>query len=136
MRTTRVSSLSRRNSGPLRAVFLASLAATLAACSGGAPDANATAKASIPVEVASARHQSITANYSGTATLEAVGQASVVAKTTGIVLELPVEEGMYVRKGQLLLALDDDSARNKLAQASATLRNATRARSRASGVWA
>lgn len=124
MRTTRVFSLSRRNSGPLRAIFLASLTATLAACGGGASDTHATAKASIPVEVASARHQSITANYSGTATLEAVGQASVVAKTTGIVLELPVEEGMYVKKGQLLLALDDDSARNKLAQATATLRKA------------
>ena len=125
MRTTRVSSLSRRRSGLLRAAFLLSLAATLAACGGnGGPDANATAKASIPVEVASARHQSITANYSGTATLEAVGQASVVAKTTGIVLELPVEEGMYVKKGQLLLALDDDSARNRLAQATATLRKA------------
>jgi membrane fusion protein (multidrug efflux system) len=125
MRTTRVSPLSHRHSGPLRALFLLSLAATLAACGGGGgPDADATAKASIPVEVASARHQSITANYSGTATLEAVGQASVVAKTTGIVLELPVEEGMYVKKGQLLLALDDDSARNKLAQASATLRKA------------
>lgn len=126
MRTTRVSSLSRRQSGPLRAVFLLSLAVSLAACGGGggASEANSTAKASIPVEVASARHQSITANYSGTATLEAVGEASVVAKTSGIVLQLPVEEGMYVKKGQLLLALDDDAARNKLAQASATLRKA------------
>jgi membrane fusion protein, multidrug efflux system len=125
MRTTRVSFLSRRTTGPLRAVLLLSLAAILAACGGGAADdAKTTAKASIPVEVASARHQSITANYSGTATLEAVGQASVVAKTTGIVLELPVEEGMYVKKGQLLLALDDDSARNRLAQATATLRKA------------
>ena len=125
MRTTRVSPLSRRSSGPLRAAFLLALASSLAACGGGGgPDANATAKASIPVEVAPARHQSITANYSGTATLEAVGQASVVAKTTGIVLQLPVEEGMYVQKGQLLLALDDDAARNKLAQASATLRKA------------
>lgn len=125
MRTTRVSPLSRRSSGPLRAAFLLALAVSLAACGGGGgPDANATAKASIPVEVAPARHQSITANYSGTATLEAVGQATVVAKTTGIVLQLPVEEGMYVQKGQLLLALDDDAARNKLAQASATLRKA------------
>ncbi|HEX7769846.1 MAG TPA: efflux RND transporter periplasmic adaptor subunit [Dokdonella sp.] len=107
-------------------MFLASLVASLAACGGGGDgaDAKASAKASIPVEVASARHQPITANYSGTATLEAVGQASVVAKTSGIVLDLPVEEGMYVEKGQLLLAIDDESARNKLAQASATLRKA------------
>lgn len=124
MRTTRVSPLSRRHSGPLRTLFPLSLALALAACGGGGPAADTSAKASIPVEVASASHQSITANYSGTATLEAVGQASVVAKTSGIVLQLPVEEGMYVEKGQLLLALDDDSARNRLAQASATLRKA------------
>lgn len=101
--------------------------AMLAACSGGAngaKDQDASAHASIPVEVASANHQSVTAHYSGTATLEAVGDAQVVSKTTGIVLKMLVEEGMRVQKGQLLAMLDDDLARNKLAQATATLRKA------------
>ncbi len=48
----------------------------------------------------SAAQQAVTANYSGTATLEAVGDAQVVAKTSGIVLKLPVEEGMHVSKGE------------------------------------
>ncbi|MFI4968866.1 MAG: efflux RND transporter periplasmic adaptor subunit [Lysobacterales bacterium] len=105
--------------------FVAALA-LIAGCSGdNAPgkDANAS-QASIPVEVASASHQAITANYSGTATLEAVGDAQVVSKTTGIVLKLLVEEGMHVRQGQVLAMLDDDLARNKLAQAAATLKKA------------
>jgi membrane fusion protein (multidrug efflux system) len=100
------------------------LATLVAACGkGGAPAADKAAEhASIPVEVAAASQQSITANYSGTATLEAVGDAQVVSKTTGIVLKILVEEGMHVEKGQLLALLDDDAARNKLAQATGTLR--------------
>jgi membrane fusion protein (multidrug efflux system) len=110
----------------LQRCVLASSILALVACSSGAPppkDANA-ARASIPVEVASASQQSITANYSGTATLEAVGQAQVVSKTTGIVQKLLVEEGMHVQKGQLLALLDDEVARNKLDQAEATLKKA------------
>jgi len=104
---------------------LAALIATLTSCGGGnAPNADATAQAAIPVEVAPASHQAVTANYSGTATLEAVGDAQVVAKTSGIILKLMVEEGMRVEKGQLLAQLDDDAARNKVAQSEATLRKA------------
>jgi membrane fusion protein (multidrug efflux system) len=101
---------------------LAALIATLAGCGGGGPNPEATAQAAIPVEVAPASHQPVTANYSGTATLEAVGDAQVVAKTSGIVLKLMVEEGMHVEKGQLLAQLDEDAARYKLAQAEATLK--------------
>jgi len=104
---------------------LTALIAALTACGGGGgPAKDATTQAAIPVEVAAAAHQGVTANYSGTATLEAVGEAQVVAKTSGILLKLLVEEGMRVEKGQLLAQLDDDAARNKLAQASATLKKA------------
>ena len=103
---------------------LATLIATLTGCGGGGPAADATAQAAIPVEVAPASHQAVTANYSGTATLEAIGDAQVVAKTSGIILKLSVEEGMHVQKGQLLAQLDDDAVRNKLVQAEATLKKA------------
>jgi len=125
MLPTRVSNPFRPIDRRLRLGALAAAMALLTACGGvGAPskDANSTAQAAIPVEVASASHQSVTANYSGTATLEAVGDAQVVAKTTGIVLKILVEEGMYVQKGQVLAMLDDDAARNKLAQATGTLK--------------
>jgi membrane fusion protein (multidrug efflux system) len=110
----------------VRLSLLLLILTVLAACSGsGTPGKEAaSASASIPVEVATASHQSVTANYSGTATLEAIGDAQVVAKTTGIVLKLMVEEGMRVQKGQVLAQLDDDATRNKLAQAVATLKKA------------
>jgi len=112
----------RRAAGTLA---LAVLIAVSAGCGGASgPGKDATAQAAIPVEVAPASHQAVTANYSGTATLEAVGEAQVVAKTSGIILKLMVEEGMRVEKGQLLAQLDDDAVRNKLAQASATLKKA------------
>jgi membrane fusion protein, multidrug efflux system len=113
-----------------RAAFSLAFGAFIAlagGCTGGGPaDAakDAAAQAAIPVEVAPASHQSVTANYSGTATLEAVGDAQVVTKATGIILKILVEEGMRVQKGQLLAQLDDDAARNKLLQAQATLRKA------------
>ncbi len=103
-------------------VLVAAIA--LASCGGDKGKDQAAAATSVPVEVATASHESITANYSGTATLEAIGEAQVVAKTSGIVLQLLVEEGTHVEKGQLLARLDDDLARNKLAQASATLKKA------------
>jgi membrane fusion protein (multidrug efflux system) len=104
---------------------LALLIAISAGCGGAKdPAKDAAAQAAIPVEVASASHQAVTANYSGTATLEAVGEAQVVAKTSGIILKIMVEEGMRVQKGQLLAQLDDDSVRNKLVQAEATLKKA------------
>jgi membrane fusion protein (multidrug efflux system) len=113
----------RRAAGTLA---LALFVALSAGCGGAQePDKGAAAQAAaIPVEVAPASHQAVTANYSGTATLEAVGDAQVVAKTSGIILKILVEEGMRVEKGQLLAQLDDDAARNKLAQAEATLKKA------------
>jgi membrane fusion protein (multidrug efflux system) len=110
----------------IRVGALLAMTALAAACAkpGDADKKDAATPSAVPVEVAMASHQPITANYSGTATLEAVGEAQVVAKASGIVLKLHVEEGMRVQKGQLLAELDDEAARNKLAQASATLKKA------------
>ena len=111
----------RRAAGTLALAILIGLTA---GCAGGNDASKTTAQAAIPVEVAPASHQAVTANYSGTATLEAIGDAQVVSKTSGIILKLMVEEGMRVEKGQLLAQLDDDATRNKLLQAEATLRKA------------
>jgi len=127
MLPTRLPSSPSRVRRAVATLGLFALVTAFAGCGGGpnAPgkDANAQA-AAIPVEVAPAAHQAVTANYSGTATLEAIGDAQVVSKTSGIILKILVEEGMRVEKGQLLAQLDDDAVRNKLAQASATLKKA------------
>ena len=126
MSTIRATNPARRVLHAAGFLMLACCIAALGACNVGEQPTTAgnAVTQSIPVEVVSATQQSITANYSGTATLEAVADAQVVAKATGIVLQLLVEEGMRVRKGQLLAVLDDAAARNKLAQANGTLRKA------------
>lgn len=98
----------------------------LAACSGsGRSDAQDSAEArrteSTPVEVAVAARRPIAASYTTTATLEAVAEAQVVSKATGVLLQLLVEEGDPVRAGQVLARLDPDRKGLALAQAEAQL---------------
>ncbi len=76
----------------------------------------------VPVEVAKVARRPITASYSGTASLDAPGEAQVVSKASGIVLELLTEEGQRVHKGQVLARLDSEHQRLSVAQAEATVR--------------
>ncbi len=79
------------------------------------------ASAAIPVEVAHVETGSIAAFFTGTATLEAEGDAAVVAKVGGVVKEILVEEGANVKAGQILAKLDDEKLAVQLAQAEANL---------------
>jgi membrane fusion protein (multidrug efflux system) len=117
--------------GRWAAACLISTVLLLPACKPGAGDAKAgdkteqkdEAKASdaVVVEVAKAEHRPIAASYTGTAALEARAEAQVVAKTSGVALEVLVEEGQLVRAGQPLVRLDPDRARLAVAQASAQM---------------
>jgi len=80
------------------------------------------ASAAIPVEVAHVETGSIAAYFTGTAILEAEGDASVVAKVGGVVKGILVEEGANVKAGQILAKLDDEKLAVQLAQAEANLR--------------
>jgi len=111
----------------------------LAACKGGGGEAAADGKdpkkkgpEAVPVEVAQASRRAVAASYTGTAPLEARAEAQVIAKVSGVALQVLVEEGQYVHAGQTLVRLD--SARSALvaAQSAAQLRKleANYARSR------
>lgn len=76
----------------------------------------------VPVEVAKAARHAISASYSGTANLEAPGEAQVVAKTSGVMVQLLAEEGDQVKAGQLLARLDGDRVRLEAARQLATVR--------------
>lgn len=65
----------------------------------------------VPVEVAKAQRKPIAASYSGTANLEAPGEAQVVAKTSGLMVQLLAEEGDQVKAGQVLARIDGDRVR-------------------------
>ncbi|MCB1554069.1 MAG: efflux RND transporter periplasmic adaptor subunit [Xanthomonadales bacterium] len=76
----------------------------------------------VPVEVAPVIRRTVEASYTGTASLEAPEEAQVVAKTSGVLLELLVEEGDSVKAGQVLARIDADRARLEVQRAEATLR--------------
>lgn len=76
----------------------------------------------VPVEVAHVVRRSVEASYTGTASLEAPEEAQVVAKTSGVLLELLVEEGDTVKAGQVLARIDADRTRLEVNRAEATLR--------------
>ncbi len=77
-----------------------------------------------PVEVASAKRDSISSFLSSTANLRALRLVDVAARSDGVIQSVLVEEGDFVKKGQVLCRLDDTDvkirlqlARQKLAQA-------------------
>lgn len=75
--------------------------------------------AAIPVEVAKVTVGAIDAAYRSTATLEAEEEATVMAKTSGVVERILAEEGSRVRAGQVLAQLDTDRLRLEAARARA-----------------
>lgn len=108
----------------LTGAILMSAALVLSACKGGG-DAQAkpgdAAAAPVPVETETVARRSVAASYVGTASLEVPRGADVVAKTSGIALDVLVEEGDTVRAGQPLVRLDPDRARLAVQQSRATM---------------
>lgn len=76
----------------------------------------------IPVETASVMIGDIDSTYNTTAILEATDEAFVVARASGIIEEILVEEGDYVEKGQVLAHLDRKRYELALSKARADLR--------------
>ncbi|MBK8066605.1 MAG: efflux RND transporter periplasmic adaptor subunit [Rhodanobacteraceae bacterium] len=127
---------------PAFAALVLALSLALAACGGNQDqkdsaegDAQAQAKdvpkdkdgkpieaVKVPVEVAKAARSAVTAAFQGTANLVPEAEADVVTKTSGVVLEIMVEEGDRVQAGQVLARLDSDRQRLALKQSEANLR--------------
>lgn len=94
---------------------LITLALVLSAC--GKKEEEKKEEAAIPVEVAAVTAGGIEAAYRGTATLEAEDEATVMAKTGGVIEQTLVEEGERVRAGQPLARLETDKLKLELARA-------------------
>ncbi|MCH2255270.1 MAG: efflux RND transporter periplasmic adaptor subunit, partial [Alteromonas sp.] len=75
----------------------------------------------IPVETQTIVTGDITSTYDTTAILEAREEAFVVARASGIIEEIFVEEGDYVEKGQVLAQLDKRRYELNLSKAQADL---------------
>lgn len=65
----------------------------------------------IPIEVAAATSGSISSHVYATANLRALRDVTLKPQTPGVVREILVEEGAYVKKGQVLARLDDRELR-------------------------
>lgn len=76
----------------------------------------------VPVEVATIGRRDIEASYAGTAALEAPDEAQVVAKTSGILHKLMVEEGDHVKAGQVLAQIDPERLQLEVQRTGAALR--------------
>jgi membrane fusion protein (multidrug efflux system) len=77
--------------------------------------------AAVPVEIELPTRGDIVAVYSGTAPIEAFAEADVIAKVSGEVREILVEEGDDVTAGQVMARLDGDRLRLELNQSEANL---------------
>ncbi len=75
----------------------------------------------IPVEAGIVNRGDISAYYSNTTTLQAEQEARVVAKVRGVVKQLLVEEGDWVKEGQVLARLDDAQYQLEAERAKSTL---------------
>ena len=134
-----------RLSRPLPAFAIAACLALalLGGCKKGDGDAQAKdadkGPDAIPVEVATVARRPIAASYSGTAPLEARGESQVVAKTSGVALQVLAQEGQAVRAGQVLVRIDRARPALQAAQAEAQVRkleaNYSRARTLAARGW-
>ncbi len=96
---------------------------------GGARPANAgpggerPAQPPIPVAIQPAITGPIAAYYTATATLEAQAEAEVLARVSGLVSSLSVEEGDAVGANQTLLRVGNDEYRLRVDQAAASVAN-------------
>jgi membrane fusion protein, multidrug efflux system len=77
-------------------------------------------KQPVPVEVVSVRRGEIQQTYRTITTLEAEQNAQVVARSTGLLQTIRVEEGDTVKKGELLAQLDVEQLALEVAQLEAT----------------
>lgn len=79
----------------------------------------------LPVEVAVAKKGSISSWIVTTATLEADSQVTILSETTGTVGQLMVDEGSFVKEGQVLASLADSQKMVEAQKAEIRLHNST-----------
>lgn len=87
-----------------------------------ASDTEAQERSSVSVEVAEVQRGDIQQTYGTVTTLEAERQAKIVARTSGILERIAVEEGDFVEEGQILAQLDTEQLALQVAQLEAVVK--------------
>lgn len=88
-------------------------------------------RAALPFAVAPVQYRDVDQTYAAEAVVEAVNQATVSAQITGRIVEVAFDVGDVVKKGQVLVRIDESEVRQavaggeaQVAQAQANLQNA------------
>lgn len=79
------------------------------------------ARGTEPVKLTPAQRQTVVVSTVSSGRMQGRARVNVSAQTSGLVVEVPVEEGQRVQPGTLLVRLDDRVAQAALAQAKAAL---------------
>ena len=112
------------------ALLIAFFATVLTACGVGvaspSEDSSEEVSAPLPVQVTVPRSAEIFATYHTTATIASDADAPIPARVDGEVVEILVEEGDWVEKGQVLGRLDGERLRIEVKQAKANLEKTAR----------
>lgn len=105
-----------RRAAGIAGVGLAAMAVVAAACSRGKTDVDGDA-----FQSATVKRQDIVSSVVATGTIEPIKVIDVKSQASGEILEMPVELGDHVNKGDLLVRIDPRDVRNAYEQAQADL---------------
>ena len=89
------------------------------------------APAAVPVEVAAIERRSVSSFLETNGSLEAENDVKIVSRIQGPVVELAAEEGMRLKKGDLMLKIDETETLSQVEIARVAVKEATRAHERA-----
>lgn len=78
----------------------------------------------VPVQIEKASIRTITQSVTATGTLDPEFKVLITPEVTGEIVELPVKEGDFVKKGQLLIKIKSDAYRAQVQQSEAGLNSA------------
>ncbi|MFN2372910.1 MAG: efflux RND transporter periplasmic adaptor subunit [Cyclonatronaceae bacterium] len=112
------------NTYPILFVFLIAVSISQTGCTTESQSKNPVkeeVEPTIPVEAEFVKRGDVAAYYHGTATLEAQNEATVMAEVGGIITGVFVEEGDYVKQGDILAKLDREPYEIEAARVKATL---------------
>lgn len=96
---------------------------------GGAPGERAPA--AVPVEVVAIERQSVSSFLETNGSLEAENDVRIVSRIQGPIVELVAEEGMRLKKGDVMLKIDETETLAQVEIARVALKDANRAHERA-----
>ncbi len=78
----------------------------------------------VPVQIEKVASRTITQSVTATGTLDPEFKVVITPEVTGEIVELPVKEGDFVQKGQLLIRIKSDAYRAQVQQSEANLNSA------------